>query len=136
MSSLLKRLRDRSAGTLSGDDDGRAMLVYDGGCGFCTRCARWVEAHAHDVDVVAWQSLDLAEVGLTEQQVREAAYWLEGSRVEGAERAVARALMRCGRGYAVAGRALLLPGIRRASAPAYRFVAAHRSWFSALVPRR
>ena len=102
------------------------MLVYDGDCGFCTRCALWVAARAVDVQVVAWQTLDLGDVGLTETQVRTAAYWVEGARVEGAERAIARALVACGRGYAVVGRLLLLPGVRRVAAVGYRFVARHR----------
>jgi predicted DCC family thiol-disulfide oxidoreductase YuxK len=115
--------------------DTTAMLVYDGECGFCTRCARWVELHADKVEVVPWQSLDLAAVGLTQQQVRDSAYWIEGPSVSGAEGAVARSLMRCGATYAVIGRALLLPGVRFVAAPGYRFVARHRRWFSALLPR-
>ncbi len=113
-----------------------AMLVYDGGCGFCTRCARWLEPRAHDVEVVAWQSLDLAQVGLTEQQVRHAAYWVDGEVVEGAERAIARSLLACGGAYALMGRALLLPGVRRVAAVGYRFVARHRGRISSLLPRR
>ena len=53
------------------------MLVYDGDCGFCTRCARWVGTRSHGVEVVPWQTLDLAALGLSEQQVRTAAYWLD-----------------------------------------------------------
>lgn len=102
------------------------MLVYDGDCGFCTRCALWVEAHADHVEIRPWQSLDLAAVGLTEAQVRAAAYWVDDDGVEAAERAVARALLRCGPGYRILGRALLLPGVRRVAAVGYRFVARHR----------
>lgn len=102
------------------------MLVYDGECGFCTRCAAWVEKHGRGIRISPWQALDLDEVGLTERQVRAAAYWVEGSRAEAGERAVARALMACGRGYRVLGHVLLLPGVRRLSAVGYRFVAQHR----------
>jgi hypothetical protein len=38
--------------------------------------------HARDLEVVPWQALDLAEVGLTEEQVRAAAYWLDGQVVD------------------------------------------------------
>jgi predicted DCC family thiol-disulfide oxidoreductase YuxK len=113
--------------------DVAAMLVYDGDCDFCTRCARWLDARAHEVEVVPWQALDLAEVGLTEEQVRAAAYWLEGTAVVGGERAVARSLVACGRGYAVLGRAVLLPGVRRVAGVGYRFVARHRSRLSAVL---
>lgn len=101
-------------------------LVYDGGCGFCTRCARWLERHARGVEVVPWQSLDLADVGLSEQQVRAAAYWLDGRIVDSGEGAIARCLVACGSGYALLGRLLLLPGVRRVAAAGYRLVARHR----------
>ena len=104
----------------------RARLVYDGDCGFCTRCARWLDRHARDVEVVPWQSLDLAEVGLTERQVRAAAYWLDGEVVDSGEGAIARSLVACGSGYAVLGRLLLLAGVRRVAAVGYRLVARHR----------
>jgi predicted DCC family thiol-disulfide oxidoreductase YuxK len=103
------------------------MLVYDGDCGFCVRCARWLEAHAHDLDVVPWQTLDLQSVGLTEEQVRTAAYWVDSDAVDDAEGAIARALLACGRGYGVLGRPLLLPGVRRVAGVGYRFVARHRA---------
>jgi hypothetical protein len=85
------------------------MLVYDGDCGFCTRCARWVETRARHVEVVPWQALDLRALGLSEQQVRTAAYWPDDGTTDHGERAIARSLMACGRGFAVIGRALLLP---------------------------
>ena len=109
-------------------DTGRvtAMLVYDGDCGFCTRCAGWLAARAVDLEVVPWQSLDLAAVGLTETQVRTAAWWVDGDLVEPAEGAIARSLVACGRGYAVVGRLLLLPGVRRVAAAGYRLVARNR----------
>jgi predicted DCC family thiol-disulfide oxidoreductase YuxK len=102
------------------------MLVYDGDCGFCTRCADWLAARAAELEVVPWQSLDLPAVGLTEAQVRTAAYWVDGDQVEGAERAIARSLLACGRGYGVVGRLLLLPGVRRVAAVGYRLVAGNR----------
>ena len=108
------------------------MLVYDGDCGFCTRCARWVETRARDVEVMPWQALDLRAVGLSGQQVRNAAYWLDDGTTDHAEGAIARSLMACGRGYAVIGRALLLPGVRRVAGLGYRFVARHRGRLSRL----
>jgi hypothetical protein len=49
--------------------------------------------HTRDVEVVPWQGLDLAEVGLTEEQVRAAAYWLDGQVVDSGEGAIARSLV-------------------------------------------
>lgn len=105
----------------------RPQLVYDGDCRFCTGWARWLVVRAPGVDVVAWQTLDLDAIGLTEQQVRAAAYWVDGRGVVGAERAVARSLRACGGGYAVLGRLLLLPGVRRVAAVGYGWVARHRA---------
>ena len=106
------------------------MLVYDGDCGFCTRCARWVETRARDVEVVPWQTLDLPAVGLSEQQVRTAAYWLDDGTTDHGEGAIARSLMACGRGYAVIGRALLVPGVRQVAGVGYRIVARNRGRLS------
>jgi predicted DCC family thiol-disulfide oxidoreductase YuxK len=108
--------------------------VYDGDCAFCTRCARWLDARANRVDVVPWQVLDLAEVGLTEEQVRAAAYWVDGATRDAGERAVAHSLVACGGGYAVLGRLLLLPGVRRVAGVGYRFVARHRGRISSALP--
>lgn len=107
-----------------------AMLVYDGDCAFCSRCARWLDARASGVEVVPWQEVDLASVGLTEDQVRAAAYWVDGGSAEGGADAVARALIACGRGYALVGRALRLPGVRRVAGAGYRLVARHRGRLS------
>jgi predicted DCC family thiol-disulfide oxidoreductase YuxK len=108
--------------------------VYDGDCGVCARWATWLGERAPSLEVAPSQSLDLRALGLTEEQVATAAYWVDGSRVEGAERAIARALIACGRGYGVLGRALLLPVVRPAAGVVYRWVAQHRNRLPA--PRR
>jgi hypothetical protein len=71
-------------------------------------------------------ALDLAEVGLTEEQVRAAAYWLDGQVVDSGEGAIAVRWSHEGSGYAVLGRLLLLAGVRRVAASGYRLVARHR----------
>lgn len=101
-------------------------LVYDADCGFCTRCADWLAARS-DLDVVAWQSLDLAAVGLTEAQVKEAAYWLEDGRpVDRASGAIARSLRACGGVAGLAGRLMMLPVVRSLAALVYPFIARNR----------
>ena len=77
----------------------RPTLVYDGDCGFCTRCAEWVRRRlpqAHDV--VAWQELpDLDALGLTVADVASASYWIDADgRPHRGERGVALALIEIG----------------------------------------
>ena len=72
-------------------------LVYDADCGFCTRTANWLAGRG-TVALKPWQAIaDLGEMGLDEQLVTEAAYWVEN------ERPVAR-------GAAAIGRALIARG--------------------------
>ncbi|MCM0621037.1 thiol-disulfide oxidoreductase DCC family protein [Nocardioides bruguierae] len=114
------------------------VLVYDADCAFCTRCAQWLAARA-TCRVEPWQSLDLAAVGLTPEQVRTAAWWLPGGTgtdtgtdaPRGGARAVAASLRAC-RGtalspvYRAAGVLVDLPPVRPLAALVYRWVAANR----------
>jgi len=72
-------------------------LLYDGDCGFCTNAARCMERKSNSTIAVAWQEFDYEAVGLTEQQVSTAAYFIE-------ERADGRIF----RGTIAMGRALLI----------------------------
>jgi LmbE family N-acetylglucosaminyl deacetylase/predicted DCC family thiol-disulfide oxidoreductase YuxK len=111
-------------------DDG-ALLVYDGDCGFCTTCARWVERHlATPARVVPFQQLDpgaLGRLGLSAAEVRTAAWWVEadGRRRRG-HRAIARALGSCGGGWAVLGRVLGAPPLSWLGVPAYSLMSRYR----------
>jgi predicted DCC family thiol-disulfide oxidoreductase YuxK len=100
-------------------------LVYDADCGFCTRSADFVAARS-SAEVASWQSLDLPEVGLTEEQVTTAAYWLDGDQTLRGARAVAAALRSCGPGWRLVGRALDLPPVRPLAAAGYAVVARYR----------
>ncbi len=103
------------------------VLVYDGDCAFCTRCARFAQRIAPDAEVVAWQLTDLAELGITEEQAADAVQWVQ---VDGAVRsgheAVAATLSNAGWIGRLIGRAVLLPGISWMAARAYRLVADNR----------
>lgn len=105
------------------------MLVYDGDCAFCTRCADRGRRHLPaSADVVAWQRIgDLGVVGLTERDVRTAAYWIapDGRQHRG-HLAVAAALVACGGVWALAGRILRTPPVDWLAGPVYRLVARHR----------
>jgi predicted DCC family thiol-disulfide oxidoreductase YuxK len=98
------------------------QIVYDADCGFCTRSARWVAD-----DPVAWQSLDLAAVGATEEQADNFAGWLVDGRIRalGAP-AIAAALRARGGWVRPVGRLIDLPGVRRLAAGVYRILAANR----------
>jgi predicted DCC family thiol-disulfide oxidoreductase YuxK len=66
------------------------VLVLDGDCRFCraavARLERWFEPRAGSVP---WQSADLAALGLTEAECREAVQWSEGGRTAAGADAVA-----------------------------------------------
>ncbi|WP_309649633.1 DCC1-like thiol-disulfide oxidoreductase family protein [Nocardioides sp.] len=105
-------------------------LVYDADCGFCTRCADFARARGA-FEVAPWQALDLPAVGLTEQQVSEAAYWLDGDTTRRGNRAIAAALraFRPGvryAGYRLLGRLIDLPPVRPVAALGYALVARYR----------
>ena len=109
----------------------RGILVYDGDCGFCTRTARWLRRRVPaGVDVRPWQTLDLDALGLTEAEVRDAAYWVtpRGRRLRG-EAAIAAALRTAGEPWRSAGDLILAPGIRRVAARVYDVVARNRHRF-------
>lgn len=105
----------------------RAVLVYDGDCGFCTRCVRVLERMHVRADIVAWQFADLDELGLTQGEASDAVQWVEpDGTVRGGHEAVAAALMNAGRLWWPVGRMLLLPGASGLAARVYRLVADNR----------
>jgi len=113
-------------------DVSRFVLVYDGDCSFCSAWAAWVAAKAHGrTHAVAWQSLsvdELAALGLTAEDARAAAWWIDarGRRFRG-HLAIARALVAAQGGPAVVGSLLLLPPFRWAAAAGYPLVARWRN---------
>jgi predicted DCC family thiol-disulfide oxidoreductase YuxK len=105
------------------------MLIYDGDCGFCTTSARWIEERLPlGYPVVAWQSLpDLAAVGLDEQKVQSAAWWIDvDGTPERGHRAIARALIAMKGVWAVLGFALLVPPASWLASIGYTLVARFR----------
>ncbi len=66
------------------------LVVYDGDCGFCQRFVDWA-LRPHPARAVAkpWQSLDLAGLGLTAEQVATAVQWLAPDYRTSGARAVA-----------------------------------------------
>jgi hypothetical protein len=81
--------------------------------------------HARDLEVVPWQALELAEVGLTEEQVRAAAYWLDGQVVDSGGPIAAR-WSHAGPDTPCWDACCCSRGGRRVAASGYRLVARHR----------
>ena len=117
----------RRAGPVTGP-----ALVYDGECGFCTASARRLAAawRTRPVRLVAWQELGddgLAGLGLSVDDVRDAAWWVdEKGRLSRGHAAVAHSLIAAGGWRAVAGRTLLVPPVSWGAAVTYGIVARRR----------
>lgn len=105
----------------------RPVLLYDGDCSFCKRCVRALERIGPDVEIVAWQCADLAELGVTEGQAADAVQLVQvDGTVRSGHEAIAATLGTAGRVWKIAGRAILLPGASWAAAKVYRLVADNR----------
>ncbi|MGI8662464.1 MAG: thiol-disulfide oxidoreductase DCC family protein [Acidimicrobiales bacterium] len=107
----------------------RPVLVYDGDCAFCTRCAAWVVRRLPPgAAVEPWQALELDDLGLTEAEVADAAWWVagDGTRSSG-HAAIGQALVAIGGVWGLVGRALLVPPGSWLARPVYAFVARNRS---------
>ena len=113
------------------DTEKAPLLVYDGDCSFCSSSARWITAQwSGPEEAVAWQHLSadqLERLGLTLDEVRCAAWWIDpsGDRSRG-HLAIARAL-RAARGWpSIVGQILLVPPFRWLAAGVYPLVARWR----------
>ncbi len=104
------------------------ILVFDGDCAFCTSSAEWIRARLPAaVRVEPWQQLDIAALGLTEQNVTTAAYWIDdrGRRHRG-HRAIGKSLVAAGGAWRLLGTLLLVPPFSWVAALSYLLVAKNR----------
>jgi len=104
------------------------VLVYDGDCAFCSACARWIAARWRGPEhAIAWQQLDAERLGLTLDDVRSAAWWIDadGRRSRG-HLAIAHALRAAPGWPSLLGRILLVPPFRWLAASSYPLVARWR----------
>jgi predicted DCC family thiol-disulfide oxidoreductase YuxK len=107
------------------------LLVYDGDCSFCSASARWIAARWDGTQkAVAWQHLSanqLERLGLTADDVRSAAWWIDpsGARSRG-HLAIARALGAANGWPSAVGRILLVPPFRWLAAGVYPLIARSR----------
>lgn len=106
----------------------RPVLVYDGDCGICTRCAEFADRHlARDAEIVAYQSADIPALGLTEQQCAEAVQWVRtDGGISSAHRAVADLLRESGPAWRPLGVVIGTPPLSWLAAVLYRWVARNR----------
>lgn len=103
------------------------VLVFDGDCAFCSSSARVLERIGPSAGIVAWQQVDLDELGIAEVAATEAVQWVdaEGAVLSGHE-AIAAILATAGPGWRLVGRMIVLPGISAIAAVVYRWVADNR----------
>ncbi len=105
----------------------RGVLIYDADCGFCVRSLGWAIKMGITCRYQSWQSSDLGQLGLTEADVLEAAWYVDGSRRWRGHEAISKSL-RTSRYFPVRwigwllGTALVAPIAR----PAYTWIANHR----------
>jgi predicted DCC family thiol-disulfide oxidoreductase YuxK len=106
----------------------RPTFVFDGDCAFCSSCARFVENRIKPAaDVLAWQFADLDALGLTEEQVSAAVYFVADGRDPSAgPAAIADLLRRAGLLWRAAGAGLGLRPVTALAWPVYRWVARNR----------
>jgi predicted DCC family thiol-disulfide oxidoreductase YuxK len=111
--------------------DGRATLVFDGDCAFCTSSVNWAERRlGAAADFVPWQEIDLAAAGLTQAKAERSVQWLPAPDRPGTIRAGAGAVGRLLLASRWPWRALaapaLIPPFSWVAAVVYRLIAVNR----------
>jgi len=108
------------------------VLIYDGDCAFCSSSVRFIQKRIRrHPRCEPWQWLDLdlcfARYGVTRDDCEKSVQFVDiDGTVYAAERGVARVLLFGGKGWAVLGRVLLVPGVRHLAGIVYRWVANNR----------
>jgi predicted DCC family thiol-disulfide oxidoreductase YuxK len=115
--------------------NGKAVLLYDGDCAFCTSCAGLIERIGPDAEILAWQLTDLGELGITAEQAAEAVRWVQpDGAVRSGHEAIAAVLAAAGGIWKLVGRLLVAPGVSWLAARAYRLIAEHRGRLPGATP--
>ncbi|GII79067.1 hypothetical protein Sru01_40490 [Sphaerisporangium rufum] len=105
------------------------VLIYDGDCGFCRWCVDLGHRHLPVMPrVSAWQRLDLAEYGLTRDEVTTSVQLVgpRGLRASGARAVAVLLLVQPALWWKVAGTAMLVPPLSWLAAAGYHLVARYR----------
>ena len=103
-----------------------ALCIYDGDCGFCSRCVDWASRRS-DVQFVPFQRTDLASYGITEEAAATAVHVVgaDGHVYRGAA-AVAAVFRQCRASWPLLGMVMRLPLIRNVAELAYGLIARNR----------
>ena len=107
------------------------MLIYDGDCGFCRRSLGWARRLGGRFEAVPAGSVDPVALGLTRQQLTEAAWFVDDDgRLHRGHEAIARVLT-TSRWWPVrlAGRLVGSRVLAPLASRAYAWVADHRGRF-------
>jgi predicted DCC family thiol-disulfide oxidoreductase YuxK len=110
-------------------------LIFDGACPFCTSAAQWALARARvPFAAVPYQAIAVDRYGLTVDQVRRSAWWVEENLQVDGHRAVAHVLMCCGGVWPLVGRAIRVPPLAWLAALGYAVVARIRGRLPGVRP--
>jgi predicted DCC family thiol-disulfide oxidoreductase YuxK len=105
--------------------------LYDGDCGFCSTCARFLIRYVPTpAAIIPWQTADLLSLGVTREQCTSAVQWIDDGRVDSGPVAIA-ALLRTATGrpgllWRALGRLLGTRPMVIAGWPVYRLIARYR----------
>lgn len=104
------------------------ILIYDGDCAFCSSTVRVLEKRIRrHPPCEPWQWLDLDDYGVSREQCERAVQFIDDrGRVHSAERGIAHVLIHGGKGWAILGRAMLVPGFVHVAGAVYRWISKNR----------
>jgi predicted DCC family thiol-disulfide oxidoreductase YuxK len=102
-------------------------LVFDGDCGFCTTCVRFIERRmGTEAHIIPWQLADLGRLGTTRKRAEYELLWFEDGRTYGGAQAMAKLLIDAGLPWSPLGWIMRVPPFRWLAHGVYRLVAANR----------
>lgn len=106
--------------------DGR-LMIFDGDCAFCSSSARVLRRISRNrIPIRPYQFLKLEDFGLSAELTSKAVYYISGDRRYVAADAIARFLIESKTIWSLAGRILLIPGIRQIAKIVYYWIARNR----------
>jgi predicted DCC family thiol-disulfide oxidoreductase YuxK len=106
----------------------RAVLIFDGDCGFCTSTSNFIKAKSSvPIEIHPWQFIDVSEYGLTQAQVAAKVYFIAGGTAYSGHEAFAQILI-AQRNFLIraVGHVLMVPPISWLARPGYSLVARFR----------
>jgi predicted DCC family thiol-disulfide oxidoreductase YuxK len=106
----------------------RGLLIYEGDCGFCNRCARFIARRMpSSAELKPWQRVDLDAYGIPRSRARYEILWIgPDGRIDGGAQAIAKLLLDCGGAWAAIGALIRIPPFRWIAHGVYRLVANNR----------